>query len=61
MPLPTEVRPTMNPPTMPIAIAANRSRHVHVEAVVVADHLPRLTKLFSTSPIAPKSSAAPRM
>ena len=51
VPLPTEVSPTMKPPTMPDRDRGEAVAPYHVEAVVVAD-LPFLTKLFSTSPTA---------
>jgi hypothetical protein len=58
VPLPTDVSPTMKPPNMPITIAASRSR----QTMSKRSSSPTtffFTKLFSTSPVAPKSSAPP--
>ena len=59
VPLPTEVRPTMKPPNTPIVTAAIRSRHTMSKRSSSPTTF-FLTKLFSTRPVAPKSSAPPR-
>ena len=56
-PLPTDVSPTMKPPKAPMRTAATRSRFVRCQSS--SPGVPVWTRLFATSPIAPKSSAPP--